>query len=215
MMKVSINGIEVLVEDVDQYLQINDISGTDFPVVWDKLNTDYVGYDKWFCFRNVETPIALLEELGDVLEDDCIQMFLYADKINDYEIIGVEQVKNESFREFTVIHDRCRTDMYWTGERLFHDFSRWGVFCLRRNGQISDYIIMSIRDSKQAEIFCVEASDINRRVKLITFAVRYAFDNGKTEVLYMVDNDAERDSALAVGFTVTGFYKGYKIERTI
>ncbi|MCL2401501.1 MAG: hypothetical protein FWC90_02535 [Oscillospiraceae bacterium] len=214
-MKININGIEVLVEDTDQYLQINNISGTDFPVVWDKLNTDYVDYDKWFCFRNVEIPVALLDELGAVLEDDCIQMFLYADKINESEIIGVEQVTDESFREFAVIHDGYRTDMYWTGERLLRDFSsRWGVFCLRCNGQISDYIIMSMWDSTQAEIFCVEASDINRRIKLIAFAARYAFDNEKTEVLYMVDSDAERESALAAGFSVTGFYKGYKVART-
>ncbi|MCL2662350.1 MAG: hypothetical protein FWE83_03365 [Oscillospiraceae bacterium] len=214
-MKIIIDGIEALVEDAEQYLQINDINSTDFPAVWEKLNTDYAGHDKWFCFRNVEIPFAVLDELGAVLEDDCIQMFLNADKINESEIIDVEQVMDESFWEFTVIHDICRPDMYWTGERLFREFSRWGVFCMRCNGQISDYIIMSMHDSTQAEIFCVEASDINRRVKLITFAARYAFDNEKTEVLYMVDSDEERESAEAVGFAVTGFYKGYKIERTI
>ena len=212
-MKININGIDALVEDADQYLQINDISESDFPVIWDKLNTDYIGYDKWFCFRNVKIPIALLDELGAVLEDDCIQMLLYHDKINESEIIGVEQVTDESFLEFAAIHDGCRTDMYWTGERLLRELSRWGIFCLRCNGQISDYIVMSMRDSTQAEIFCVEASDINKRIKLITSATKYAFNNDKTEVLYMVDSDAERESALAVGFTVTGFYKGYKVER--
>jgi hypothetical protein len=149
-----------------------------------------------------------------VLEDDCIQMFLYTDKINESKTIGVEQVTDKSLSEFSIIHDERRTDMYWTGERLSRDLSRWGVFCLRRDGQISDFIIISMRDSTQAEIFCVEASEMKRRVNLITFAVKYAFDNGKTEVLYMVDNDTEHESALAVGFIVTGFYKGYKIERT-
>ena len=53
----------------------------------------------------------------------------------------------------------------------------------------------------------------SKRIKLITSAAKYAFDNDKTEVLYMVDSDAEREPALAVGFAVTGFYKGYKVER--
>ncbi|MCL2662344.1 MAG: hypothetical protein FWE83_03335 [Oscillospiraceae bacterium] len=84
-MKITIDGIEALIENTDKYLQINDIKGTDFPAVRDKLNIDYAGYDKWFCFRNVEIPFAVLDELGAVLEDDCIQMFLNADKNNGIE----------------------------------------------------------------------------------------------------------------------------------
>ena len=212
VMKINIDGIEVLIEDANHYLQINDINGTDLCMIWQRLKTDYTGYDKWFCFRNVEIPISLLDELGAVLEDDSTQMFLYADKTNESEIIGVEQITEESFNEFATIHDERHTDMYWTGERLSHDLSRWGVFCLRFKVEVSDYIIMSMRDTTQAEIFCVEASDTIKRKKLIAFAAKYAFDNGRTEVLYMVDNDAERESALSVGFADTGFYKGYKIK---
>ena len=212
-MKININGIEVLIESADHYLQINDISGTDLLMIWEQLKTDYANYEKWFCFRNVEVPITLLDDLDAVLEDDCIQMFLYADKINVSETLGVEQVTDKSFGEFIAIHDKRRPDIYWTGERLSHELSNWGIFCLRSNEQISDYLIMSMRHVTEAEIFCVEASDIERRKSLITFAAKYAFDNKKSEVLYMVDNDnsEERASALSVGFSVTGFYKGYKV----
>lgn len=210
-MKININGIEAFIVDAEQYLQIDDISSADLRMIWEKLETDYASYEKWFCFHNVEIPISLMDELGAVLEDDCIQMFLYADKISNSNTLGVEQVTDKSFGEFATIHDKRRTDMYWTGERLLRELSNWGIFCLRSGGQISDYLIMSMRHVTQAEIFCVEASDINRRKNLITFAAKYAFDNGKSEVLYMVDNDEERALASSVGFTVTGFYKGYKV----
>ena len=39
----------------------------------------------------------------------------------------------------------------------------------------------------------------------------YEMYTNLTEVVYMVDSDTERESALAVGFDVTGFYRGYKV----
>ena len=65
-----------------------------------------------------------------------------------------------------------------------------------------------------AEIFCIEASNINKCKELITFAAKCAFDNGQTEILFMADeNTISHRAALSVGFINTGFYKGYMIQQ--
>jgi len=209
--KVKIDGIEILFEDADHYLQIEDISGADLSMIWEQIIATYGNYDKWLCFHNTDGPLDLLEELGAVLEDDCIEMRLYADKINYSEALRVERVTDETFGEFAALHDSRISDMYWTGERLGRDLSKWGIFCLRTDGQITDYTIMSMRHPAEAEIFCVEASDSTRCRELFAFASKYAFDNGKNYVLYMADDAMRHDAALDVGFAVTGFYKGYVV----
>jgi len=211
-MKIIMQGIEILVEDCDHYLQINDISSTDLRIIWEQIKTEYPNYEKWFCFRNTDVPIALLDELGAVIEDDCTQMRLFPDKLIHSASFDIERVTNETFNEFAALHDARITNMYWTGERLGRDISKWGIFCLRHNKRITDYLIMSMRDPYEAEIFCVEASDGIKCKELIAFAAKFAFDNGKNNVLYMSDDNVIYDAALSVGFAVTGFYKGYGIK---
>ena len=149
-MKIIINGIEVIVEDSDNYLQINDISGKDLSTIWEQIETKYADYDKWLCFRNTDIPLALLDEMGAVLEDDCTQMFLYPDKLNYSGALNAEKITDETFCEFAAFHDQSISNMYWTGERLGWDLSKWGIFCLRFDKRISDYTIMSMRHPTEA-----------------------------------------------------------------
>lgn len=211
-MKIHVNNIEVLVEDHDRYLQVNDIGEAALRELWPRLEAGYATYDKWLCFRNVDVPIAFLNTVGAALEDDCIQARLYADKLIKFDISTVERITDNTFNEFAAVHDARITDMYWTSERLGRDLSKWGIFCLRADGAISGYTIMSMRDPHEAEIFCMEAFDMAAMQKLFAATAGYAFDNGKTEVLYMADTPLTHDAALSVGFAVTGFYKGYKIK---
>jgi len=213
-MKTMIMGIEVFIEDADQYLQIDDISGTDLHMIWEQIETDYAAYEKWVCYHNyVDIPLGLLDKLGATLEDDCIEMRLDMDKLNDTENTEthtVEQITEETFDEFAAIHDARNTGIHWTGARLKRELPRWGIFCLRHNEQITDYTIMSMRHPTEAEIFCVEASDKIKSEALIASAAKHAFENEKSEVLYQSDNDMIHQAALSVSFAITGFYKGYR-----
>ncbi|MCL2406562.1 MAG: hypothetical protein FWC95_01400 [Defluviitaleaceae bacterium] len=209
-MKMKIQDIEIYIVEADRYLQFNDISGDDLYKVWTQIKTNYAGYEKWVCYHDYKNiPYDLLAELGAVLEDDCTAMRLYPHNAK-YTDTGAEQISSETFAEFAAIHDAKNTGIHWTGERLKRELPRWGIFCLREGGIITDYIIMSMRHPEEAEIFIVVASDIYKRKALISSAAKYAFDNGRTNVLYMVDEDTQEQSASDVGFIVTGFYKGYK-----
>jgi hypothetical protein len=215
-MKINIDGIMVFVEDSDHYLQIDDICDADFKRIWQHLKNDYVNYDKWFCYHNMECPSEILTgELGAVLEDDNIETRLTSLDFNKYDDYGIMRVTDENFAEFAVYHDELHPEMYWTSERLKRDLSRWGIFILQVDNKIAGYIILSIRDAL-AEIFCAETSNSIQRETLIAYASKFAFDNGKDEVLFMVDkNSIDYKAALSVGFNVTGFYKGYKISRIL
>ena len=211
-MNILIDNIEALISEVDKYLQINDIAEADLRRIWERLQAEYAGYDKWFCFRNVEIPYDLLNELGAVIEEDCKQMKLFPDTFTGAEVQDVLQISDETFAEFAAFHDERNPDMYWTGERLARDYSKWGIFFKRTNEKISDYVIMSMRHSQEAEIFCIETPNVKTCRELFSFAAKYAFDNGKTYVLYMSDEEMRHEAALTMGFAVTGFYKGFSIK---
>ena len=211
-----IDGIEVIVSDEERYLQINDISGSDLTKIWVTIKNDYTLYEKWICYHNyTEIPFEFLDEIGAVLEDDSIETRLTFDNFIYSEVFGVVRVTEENFDEFAVYHGNRNPDCGAKPERIRCNLSRWGIFALLSNNKITDYIIISMGNTMQAEIFCVEASDIVKCKKLIVFAAKYAFDSGKSEVLYMADeNTIAHKTALSVGFVNAGFYKGYEIKRT-
>jgi len=213
MSNIIIDGVEVIISDIDQYLQINDISGSDLAKIWVKIKADYASYEKWLCYRNYnEIPFALLDEIGAVLEDDCIETHLFADNFICSEVFRVTRVTEESLDEFVAYHAKCNPENGARCKIIKRNFPQWGIFTLMTDNQITDYVIISMKNPVQAEIFCVEASDSTKCRDLITSAAKYAFDNGKKDILYMSDeNTLTHQAAISIGFVETGFYKGYEI----
>jgi len=214
MAYVDIDGINVIVDNNEKYFQINDINGSDLSRIWERIKTEYDSYEKWFCYHNYNNiPFELLENIGAVLEDDSIETRLTADNFIISDIYGVIRVLEENFDKFAEYHIKCNPQCGARSERIKRDFSRWGIFALLVNNVITDYIII-FTGHPVAEIFCIEASDGDKCNALISFACKYAFDNGNIEILYMADeNTVSHKVALSVGFINTGFYKGYEIKR--
>ena len=209
-----IDGIEIIVSDIARYLQLNDISGSDLTKIWGQIKTDYALYEKWICYHNYpEIPFALLDEMGTVLENDCIEMRLTADNFNYTKVWGVIRITEENFDMFAAYHNKRNPENGAKSEHIKRNFSNWAIFALLTDNKITDYIVLAIGNPIQAEIYCVEASDGVKCKELIISAAKYAFDQGKKEVLYMADeNTIEHKEAISVGFINTGFYKGY-VER--
>jgi hypothetical protein len=210
--KVEINSVAFHVWDEDNYLQIDDVNDTELRRIWERIKTDYADYEKWFCYHNNETPEFLLNDLGAVLEDDCIEMRLTAEDLIECKTPDTEPVTHDNFTEFAAYHDACNPDMGWTSERIGRDLSRWGIFFIRSGRQLNAYILMAVSNPSLAEIYVVNAPDAEQRKALIVHAAKYAFEQGKNEILFQTDkNTTDYDVALAAGFKVCGFYKGYRI----
>jgi hypothetical protein len=219
MIKRKIDGVEISITDTDKYLQINDITGTDLNRIWEKIQNEYSTYKKWLCYHNTEMPTKLLSKIGAALVDDSVELRLNTDTCNYLnqtpciEQIVIEQITEDTFEVFADYHNECNPDMYWTSERINRDLSRWGIFTLNSNNQITDYLILAML-GPVAEIFCVDVTNEYNSTSLISFAAKYAFDNGKNDVLYMADdNSVGYNAALSIGFKITGFYKGYMVKR--
>lgn len=211
-MRISISGIETIVYAEDLYLQINDISGKDLTRIWPQIKADYINYSKWFCFRNTHIPQDVLDSIGATIEDDCTELRLYSTTATLPKNIMAEMITEETFHEFSIFHDKCAPDVYWTGERIGRDLSRWGIFCIRKNGNIIGYVTISMWHPTMAEIFCIQSKDVDICKELIAAASKYAFDNGKFDVLHQADNNTVHQAAQALGFVVKGFYKGYLVQ---
>lgn len=216
MTNVTLDGIEVFLEDNDKYLQINDITGADLSRIWEHISREYADYDKWFCYHNTDAPITFLTGIGAVLKDDCIEMHLTADKLVNSVGSDIINVDTEYFDEFAALHDRNNPEMYWTSERIERDRRRWSIFAAQANNRILGYILLETGNIEFDEIYCVYAFDEAQHEALIAYAAKQSFDCGKREVLYMADeNSIGKRTALSVGFTVTGFYRGYKVLRQV
>jgi hypothetical protein len=214
MATVIIDGIEVIVSDIDRYLQINDINGSDLSKIWEQIKIDYESYEKWICYHNYnEIPFTVLEEIGAVLEDDSIETRLTVRSFSYSEVSAVIRVEDERFDEFAAYHNQCNPENGAKSELIKRNPSHWAVFALLTNNRITDYIVLATGNLAQAEIFCVEASDSAKCEQLIKVAAKHALDIGKKEVLHMVDeNSITHKVSLSVGFTITGFYKGYRVK---
>jgi len=213
MAYIDIDGIDVIVDDNEKYFQVNDISGSDLSKIWERIKTEYVSYEKWLCYHNYDIiPCKLLDKIGAVLEDDSIEARLTADNCVVSDMRGVIRVLEDKFDDFAEYHTKCNPQCGAKSERIKRDFSRWGIFALLENNIVTDYLII-FTGHPVAEIFCIEASDSDKCKALISFACKYAFINGNTEILYMADeNTISHKAALSIGFVNTGIYKGYKIE---
>ena len=212
-----IDGITIIVSDIDQYLQINDISGSDLIKIWGQIETDYALYEKWICYHHYhEIPFVLLDEMGAVLEDDCVEMRLTIDNFKDANVLGVVRITEENFDMFAAYHNKRNPESGAKSELIKRNFSNWVIFALLTDNKITDYIVTAVGNPVQAEIYCIEAADGIKCRELIISAAQYAFNQGKKEVLYMADgNTVGHQEAMVIGFIKTGFYKGYKIKRPV
>ncbi|MCL2593681.1 MAG: hypothetical protein FWD82_10015, partial [Defluviitaleaceae bacterium] len=214
MERIDINGVEVFIEEAENYIQVNDISESDLTKVWGHLIKQYPEYEVNFCFRNVTIPIDILSDIGAEILDDCIKMQLTS---NDYifcESYEVEQLKKEDFASFAAFHDKAYPEMYWTSTRLLDKWDNWRIFVTKNGDKIIGYtlLLIAMKDKLMGEIFCVAADNFAHHKALLSVSVNYAFENGKNIVIYMTDRDntLEQDSALAVGFKNVGFYKAFR-----
>ena len=218
MTPISINGVEVLIEDSESYLQINDINEKDIEGIWQRLSQQYPGYELCFCFRNMEVPEAAMSAIGARVIDDCIDMRLQAE---DYKPCDTSQstaalLTEADFDEFAALLDATQdSDFYWTSERTKKKMDIWRIYVCKGNGKIVGYTMLciGIRGGLIGEIFCVEADSAAMRNDLISAAAHGAFENGKSTLLYMVDRDdaQEYEAALAAGLKVSGHYKGFSV----
>ena len=213
-MTKNIKGIDVIISDIDQYMQINDINGADLTKIWDEIKRDYPTYEKWICFNNYEEiPMILLNNIGATLEDNCIEMRMSVDNFTDAQTPNIIRVNEKMLTEFLVHHTKCNPENGASGDIVKRNFSQWGIFVSMEKGKIKDYIMVYMGNQVYGEIFCIEASDMNTCRDLITCAARFTFDNGKNEILYMSNEDTmPYQMAFSAGFEIKGFYKGYKIK---
>ena len=216
MPNIFIDDVEVIVSDIDQYMQINDISGADLARIWPHIKELYDGYEKWICYRNYDSiPHALLKDLGGVLEDDCIETILTNTELSCLYEHSITQITEENLEAFTAYHDKCNPNNGAKSAIIRRNLSRWGIFAVIADGRVTDYTIISMGGEATAEIYCIEASDYDTCVSLVQYASKYAFDGGKKDVLYMASaNTTAHKAVKQVGFVDTGVYMGYELRRS-
>ena len=215
MNKVTIAGVDILVDSEEKYLQINDVYDLR-ESLWNQIAERYAGFDAVFCYHSTTAPEEFLASIGAVMVDDCVEMRLHNDETLVTASPDIYLVDDTSFDAFAALHDKRNPDMYWTSVRIRSDLARWGIVTSQIDGQITGYAMVAMWDPFAAEIFCIEASDVEHSLSLIIAAARYAFEAGKPEVLYMADKGAKQQTvAQLAGFCTTGFYQGYsaKVER--
>ena len=219
-----INGVEVLLERAENYIQINDATEDDLSGVWPKLKEKFPRHTAAFCFRNVPIPSGFLNETNAELWDDCDELRLSVTDFEQHAEIGaitnktdsieITLITPENFEIFADVHDQANPDMSWPSRRIRERMDIWRVLACVNNGIVTDYILLMHQPIFPAsEIFCVWTKDLAKAKALLTAAALNSFANGADEVLYMIDKDEEicKNAAMALGFKECGYYQGYKV----
>jgi len=215
MKSVEVNGIEIFVEEAENYIQINDINGDDLAKLWKPLTEQYPGYDVNLCFRNMSEPKDILAEIGAEVLEDCISMQVTPQAFTPCGDAEITLLKKSDFDEFAALHDTL-PDMYWTSRRLWDKWDNWRILVIHTNSKMTGYtmLCLAMRDASMGEIYAVEGDNQTQREALFSAAVRCIFENGKTVAFRVVERDNlnEKAAALAVGFREVGFYTGYHVK---
>jgi len=216
MNSLTLNGIEIFVDEVGKYIQINDISDKDLSAIWESLREGFLGYELMLCFRDIDAPITALSEIGAEVLEDCIKLQVTPSDFSFCESSDVTLLRKADFTTFATLHDTTNPDCFWTSERILSNVDIWRIFTLRKDNDIIGYstVMIDQRDSAIGEIFFIEADNHFHRKALLSAASQSAFENDKSTVIYMVDraNTNIYNVAIEVGFKEVGYYIGYQIK---
>ena len=211
------NGVDIFLEEAEQYVQINDIIGSELLRIRDDFKVKYAGFECNLCFRNMEPPYDALEKIGATLLEDCIGMELIPDNFKPFKKVIVTLLDKEDFPGFAQLHDQL-PDMYWNSRRIWDRFDdMWRIPVYKVQGKIVGYALMNIskRKRNEGEFYAVEAPNASARKTLLTAAVEEAFKVGKEVVLRMVErgSDVEYEESEAIGFHEVSYYRGFEIKK--
>jgi len=215
---VIIANVEILVDEVDKFIQVKDI--VDIPLGFEQeIITRYPEYETWFLYHKTSAPAERLGKIATLL-DDCIHMRLKKNDFIDSVTSDVFRVSDkENFKIFASLHDKNSEDMFWTSNLIEENISKWGIFLSEPQSQEKGYAIIHTEpaDLKIGEIFYLQSDSTEKSKALLASAVKYAFGMGKSEIVYMIDKNSkhiranEQEAALSIGFRTVGLYQGYKL----
>ncbi|MCL2461689.1 MAG: hypothetical protein FWF44_03425 [Defluviitaleaceae bacterium] len=202
--------ISMEIDQTERYIHINGFHADDIEksrAFWRDITAKYPGYTADFCYRNCGAPVEFMREIGAVLQDSCIETRLARADFVPVPNSRATLVTGGNFAAFAELHDRANPDFYWSSERIGRDLSRWRIFTRGRA-----YVMMSLWYDP-AEIFALEAAGAGEGAALLSAEAEYAFETGKTYILFMTDDDrpAQREAALAAGFAACGRYSSYRV----
>ncbi|MCL2840052.1 MAG: hypothetical protein FWE05_04695 [Defluviitaleaceae bacterium] len=223
-----INGVEILIEPTEKYIQINDATEDDLRGLWPKVLERYSGHNAMLCFRNTVTPVQFMDEIGAKLLDDSLEMRLNLEDFESFlkaviadvgvaesalasvSVVGVTPITSENFDIFATHHDKTIPDMYWNSRRILEKIDLWRIFACFEGESITDYAMLM---QPASEIFCCISKDTDRAKAILAAAAQEAFVSGAEELLYMIDKSEEicKNAASALGFRLCGYYQGFNV----
>ena len=229
-----INGVEILHEPAEKYVQINDPPNDSLHGILDHIKSTYVWDNIWLCYHNNFAPQDLLKEHNATIEDDCEEIRL---SVEDFEKLQMESnppsdagldesakatmivpITVANFDIFAKLHDKVSTGTSWPSRRILEKMDLWSIFaCLSPDGSnVTDFIMTMTTNGRvttTAEIFHLYTHDLTHAKALLTAAALFSFNNGANELLYMIDKDEKicKNASETLGFKSCGFYCGYKI----
>ena len=221
---VKIENVELLITESEKYMQINDISEEKIAIVWERISTDYPGYEVFFSFNSErmavdqKVPVQFLARINAKIVDDTLNFRLKKENFSSEvkKELEIVQLTEADFDEFSQFHDSRNPDFFWTNKRIKERLSIWQIHILKEKGQLSGYVMTMIKQRNleyQAEIFAIEVNNESEFKTLLSTTCQSAFAIGKTEILYMIEKTAParyQEIAVEIGFKETGFYQGFR-----
>ena len=214
MPNVIYEGVRILLEVDEKYIQLDDLDDTAARSLWPWLLAEYPGFTVDLCYHNNIAPITFLAEINAVMEDDCIEMHLNRNDLVNKPVGDVVVVTETNFDTFAALHDEKNPDVYWTSARLHKESFGWDMLALINGDVMRGYVL--IRSCW--EVYNLFADSTEDMTILLNAAVCRGFaalaksaTTKEREILFNIGRDEhmQLEAALQVGFRRTGYYVGY------
>ena len=204
------NDVEMIVDGIEKYIQINDVGVKDIEKLWENLQANFPGFVVDFCFTNSLAPEKFLVAAGAVMLENSLIM-----RLSEKEFIDIPTkskaipVTIENFAAFAACHDAANPEMYWNSEKLLADFDSWDIFVIERHGQIAGYALL--RDGW--ELYSASANSMDDKIALMSAAAKKNFAAKTDDLMFWADRDdfTERGAAMHMGFRREGYHIAYRV----
>lgn len=202
--------MKILPNEKEKRIQVNDLAfdnNLEYRTFWRDIQSQYIGYEIDFCYKNCNIPTDFMIEIGAVLLESCIESRLLHNKFTP--VYGKEEgvfVTDKTFTVFKSLHDNLSPQMYWTSERISRDLSCWSIYICG-----DSYVLMSLWGDTP-EVFALVTSNSDDGAALLSAVTECAFKMGKNSILFMIDEGSciQFEAARSVGFDICGRYIAYR-----
>ncbi len=108
-----------------------------------------------------------------------------------YDILNVSELQEEHYDQFIKLHDSLYKEVYWTGELIIQEKSKFYKYVIIHENQLIGFSIISNFDRDEEEIYYLYANNNKQKTQLIKHTLRKTFNRANSVIMVLESNEED------------------------